>query len=291
MGVTSAIGLRRGPKTVTRRRAAHQFSRFGQAGWMAKGLVYGLVGLLFIQVAAEHGSGGGGGAEANQAGAVETVAATAYGAVLLTVLAVGIALYVAWRLFTVVLPGDWTGLALLKRIGYAVSALVYLSLLASTVEILAHRSQDPGSGEDRRLERVVTSTLDLPVGRVMVVVVGLVVIGIGCAFIHTGVTGGYRETMRAGDGGIEGMAIDRLGTAGWIARGVALFPIGFFLARAGWTYRPDEAAGFDESIRELASHPAGAVAAALMGLGFIAYGLFAALSARYQLLEGPRNHG
>jgi len=288
MGVTTAIGLGRGPKPATRQ-AASRFSRFGHVGWLAKGLVYALVGVLFIRVASEGGSGGQ--EEANQAGAVETVAATPFGAVLLMVLAVGIVAYVAWRLFTVVLPGDWTGMALLKRIGYAVSALVYLSLLANTIDILANRTQDPGSAEDRRLERLVTDTLDLPIGRVLVIVAGLVFIAVGAAFIHTGVTGGYRESMSAGDRGIEGMAIDRLGMVGWIARGVAFFPVGFFLIRAAWTYDPDKAAGFDDSVRELAANPAGAVVATLMGVGFIAYGLFAALSARYQRLEGPRNHG
>lgn len=288
MGVTAAIGLGRGPKPAARQ-AANRFSRFGHVGWMAKGLVYALVGVLFVQVANEHGSGGQ--AEANQAGAVETVAATPFGAVLLTVLAVGIVFYVAWRLFTVVLPGDWTGKALLKRIGYAVSALVYVSLLVSTVETLAHRNQDPGSAEDRRLEGLVTDVLGMPVGRVLIIAAGLAFMVVGAVFIHTGVTGGYRESMSAGDHGIEGMAIDRLGMVGWVARGVAFFPVGFFLIRAAWTYNPDEAAGLDDSVRELASHPAGAVMAALMGLGFIAYGLFAALSARYQRLEGPRNHG
>ncbi|MEZ5407499.1 MAG: DUF1206 domain-containing protein [Acidimicrobiales bacterium] len=256
---------------------------------MAKGLVYGLVGVLFIQVALQHGSGGE--EEANQAGAVETVAGTSYGAVLLTVLAVGILFYVAWRLFTVVLPGDWTGKALLKRIGYAVSALVYVSLLVSTVEILLNRNQDPSSTEDRRVDGVVTDVLDLPAGRVLIIIAGLAVMVMGAAFIHTGVTGGYRESMSAGDSGIEGMAIDRLGMIGWVARGLAFFPVGFLLIRAAWTYNPDEAAGFDDSVREVASHPGGAVAATLVGLGFIAYGLFAGLSARYQRLEGPRNHG
>ena len=136
-----------------------------------------------------------------------------------------------------------------------------------------------------------TDVLDLPVGRVMIIVAGLVFMGVGAAFIHTGVTGGYRDSMSAGDHGIEGMAIDRLGMIGWVARGIAFFPVGFFLIRAAWTYNPDEAAGFDDSVREIATHPAGAVAVGLMGLGFIAYGLFAALSARYQRLEGPRNHG
>lgn len=288
MGATTASGIGRGAKPAARQ-AANRFGRFGHVGWMAKGLVYALVGVLFIQVALEHGSGGE--AEANQAGAVETVAATPYGAVLLAVLAAGIVLYVAWRAFTVVLPGDWTGKALLKRIGYAVSALVYLSLLASTIDVLANRNQDPGASEDRRLERLVTDVLDLPVGRVMIIIAGLVFIGVGAVFIHTGVTGGYRESMSAGEQGVEGMAIDRLGMVGWVARGLAFFPVGFFLIRAAWTYNPDEAAGFDDSVREVASHPAGAVMAGLVGLGFIAYGLFAALSARYQRLEGPRNHG
>jgi hypothetical protein len=290
MSWIATTGGRTVPATAssTTRHAARRFKRVGQVGWVAKGLVYVLVGVLFLRVALGRGTGG---SEANQAGAVEAVASTTFGAMLLAALALGLVLYTAWRLFTVVLPGDWTGGALLKRVGYAVSALAYVSLLASIFEVFINRNRDPGSSEDRRIEGLVKTLLDVPAGRILVVGAGVVVIGIGIAFVRVGWTGGYCQAMSAGDHGIEGSAIDKLGTAGWIARGIAMLPIGFFLVRAAWTFNPDKAAGFDDSMRELASHPLGAVVAGLVGAGFVAYGVFAGLSARYQRLEGPRNDG
>ena len=65
--------------------------------------------------------------------------------------------------------------------------------------------------------------------------------------------------------------------------------IGAFLIRAAWTFDPDDAAGLDDSIRQLAENPFGAVLSAAVGFGFIAYGIFAALSARHRNLEGPWN--
>ncbi len=264
--------------------AAERFAAVGRVGWIAKGLVYVLVGLLFVRIA----FGSSDGNEANQAGAVEKVAEQPFGRFLLVVLGAGLLMYAVWRLFTVVLPGDWVGKALLERIGYLVSAVIYGSLLFTIADVVRRASSEPDEKEDRMIESLVTDVLAVTAGRTLVIVVGLVVIGIGVVFAHKGVTRSFREQM-SGDSGIEGTMIDRLGTIGWIARGVSMAIIGGFLIRAAWTFDPDDAAGLDDSIRQLAANPFGAVLSAAVGLGFVAYGIFAGLSARHRNLEGPRN--
>ncbi|MEZ5226975.1 MAG: DUF1206 domain-containing protein [Acidimicrobiales bacterium] len=264
--------------------AGERFEVVGRAGWVAKGFVYLLVGVLFVRIALGSSSG----EEANQAGAVEKIAEQPAGRVLLVALGVGLALYAIWRLLTAVLPGDWTGRALLDRIGYLVSAGIYSSLLLTIVGVIRQSSSSSGEREDRMVEGAVKDVLSMTAGRVLVVVGGLVVIGIGAAFIKKGVTRSFRDQM-SGDHGIEGTMIDRLGTVGWIARGASMGIIGGFLIRAAWLFDPDEAAGLDDSIRQLADHPVGAALSVAVGLGFIAYGVFAGLSARHRDLEGPRN--
>ncbi len=265
------------------KQASEKFEWFGRAGWVAKGVVYGLIGALFVSIAIGGGSG-----QANQAGAIESVAETPAGGLLLVALGTGLFLYAGWRVFTVILPGDWTGRALLDRIGYAISAGVYFSLVFTIAEFLRNRGSGSGQQEDRMIEGLVKDVLAVTAGRTMVIVAGLVVTAVGVAFAHKGWTRSFREQI-SGDDGIEGTVIDHLGTIGWIARGVSMGIVGFFLIRAAWLFDPDEAAGLDDSIRQLADNPFGAVLAVLVGLGFIAFGIFAVVSARHRDLEGPRN--
>lgn len=263
--------------------AGDRFESIGRAGWVAKGIVYALVGVLFLSIATTGNS-----EEANQAGAIEKIAETPYGSILLFGLAVGLFLYVIWRFFTVILPGDWTGKALLDRAGYAVSALVYLSLLWTTIGFIRSGYSDSSEREDRLLEQIVKEALGVPLGRIAIVIVGLVVIGIGGVFARKGWTRSFRDDM-SGARGHESTAIDHLGLIGWTARGVSMAIIGAFLIQAAWTYDPEKAAGLDDSMRQLMSNAFGAALAALVGAGFIAYGAFAVLSARHRNLEGPTN--
>jgi len=263
--------------------ASESFEWLGRAGWVAKGIVYMAVGVLFVRIAF-----GAPTSEANQAGAIESIARTPFGSVTLVVLATGLLLYAAWRLFTVILPGDWTGKALLERIGYAVSAGIYFSLLITIAGFLFDSGGDAGEREDRMVESLVNSVLSVTAGRTMIIIVGLIVVVIGLVFTRKGWTRSFREQLSGYDG-LEGTVMERLGVVGWTARGASMGLVGFFLIRAAWTFDPDDAAGLDDSIRQTSEHPLGAVLAGVVGLGFIAYGIFAALSARFRNLEGPSN--
>ena len=79
-----------------------KFEWLGRAGWVAKGVVYGLIGVLFVSIAIGGGSG-----QANQAGAIESIAGTPAGGLLLVALGTGLFLYATWRVFTVILPGEF----------------------------------------------------------------------------------------------------------------------------------------------------------------------------------------
>lgn len=261
-----------------------EFEWVGRAGWVAKGVIYALLGLLFLDIAR---SGGGSQEEASQTGAIEQIAETSYGTVLLIVLAIGLVLYTIWRALSVVMPGDWTGRALLDRIGFAVSAVTYGTLLVATIGFLRNSSSG-GQSNDRLVEGLVKDVLAMTGGQTMVFLAGLGIVGIGIAFIHKGWTHSFRDQI-SGDYGQEGTWIDRLGMIGWIARGLSMIIIGYFLCEAAWTFDADQAAGFDDSIRQIVGNPLGRILAFAVGFGFVAFGAFAALSARHRDLKGPRN--
>src|SRR5216110_813524 len=90
-------------------KVAHRrsFQLLARAGFVARGLIYGLIGILAIKLAL-----GAGGKTTNQQGALETIAKQPFGKVLLVLVALGLAGYALWRLIRALLgkgPEDSDG--------------------------------------------------------------------------------------------------------------------------------------------------------------------------------------
>ena len=108
-----------------------------RSGFVARALVYGIIGLLAFDLAI-----GRGGKITNQQGALRTVAQHSFGHALLAALAVGLGGYAVWRLFRAALghgrEGSDQGI---ERVGAFGSGVVYALLCVFAVQILV------GSGE------------------------------------------------------------------------------------------------------------------------------------------------
>src|SRR5205085_8013903 len=74
------------------------FEWLARAGFVARGLIYGIIGVLALEVAF-----GAGGQSPNQQGALKTIAQQPFGKVLLILVAIGLAGYALWRLIHVLL--------------------------------------------------------------------------------------------------------------------------------------------------------------------------------------------
>ena len=74
------------------------FELLARAGFVARGIVYGIIGVLALDVAVGHG-----GKLTDQQGALRAVEEQRFGHVLLTLLAVGLGGYSLWRLFRAIL--------------------------------------------------------------------------------------------------------------------------------------------------------------------------------------------
>src|ERR1044071_807510 len=69
------------------------FELLARAGFAARGVIYGIIGILAIKVAL-----GAGGKTTNQTGALKTIAHQPFGKVLLILVAIGLGGYALWRL-------------------------------------------------------------------------------------------------------------------------------------------------------------------------------------------------
>ena len=260
-------------------------------GWVAKGVVYALVGVLAVPIAIRGLRADGdrnGGQEASALGAVGAIATTSLGALALWVVAAGLALYVLWRLLSIVLPAENTVETWLTRAGYAVSAAMY-SLLAWAAMSFANdeRAARGAETEDAKVERFTRELMDTSAGRWLVGAIGAGVVGIGIFFVVKGVRANFHDDLEPRDvGPISLEAIVVFGRVGWVGRGVVLVLVGWFVASAAVRFRPSDAHGLDGSLREVTELAIGPFIVGGAALALVAYGLFCVVSAPRQRLIG-----
>lgn len=257
-----------------------------RVGWVAKGVVYGLVGILAIPIAAnglgrDEQSGAG---EASQTGAIAEIAERSYGRLALWLVALGLALYVLWRIVSIILPASNSVTAWATRAGYLVSAIVYSWLAWSAVSI-AQRTGSGSESEDSRVERFTRDVMEMSGGRWLVGLLGALVIGIGVFFVYRGVTAEFSDEIQGGSvGPISRDTIVRLGQAGWIGRGIMMLLVGWFVAQAAIDFDPEQAQGMDGALRDATSSTLGAILALVVAVGLVLYGAFCVISAPRQRL-------
>ncbi|MBA3747067.1 MAG: DUF1206 domain-containing protein [Solirubrobacterales bacterium] len=88
--ISMDTGAQRGGERVAGRR---EFAWLARAGLVARGVSYGIIGILALKLAF-----GSGGETTSQQGALQTIAGEPFGQVLLIAMAVGLAGYAIWRL-------------------------------------------------------------------------------------------------------------------------------------------------------------------------------------------------
>lgn len=260
-----------------------EVERITRIGWIAKGVVYTLMGVTAISIARHSYSGD----EASPKGVLDTVTEQPAGRLLIGALAIGLALYSLWRLLSVLMIRTNDVEGWLDRIGYLFSATFY-GVLTYVAAKSAITGTDPE--RDNTVERWSRSALEWNFGRWIVMAVGIVTIVVGLYFIVrkaimrsfvdelAGVTG------TTADDGVEWVMV-AAGVAGWIGRGIVTVLVGYFVARSAWRFDPEDARGFDGALRRVAATDLGGTLVWVSAVGLIIYGLFCLMTFRRQTLR------
>lgn len=238
-----------------------------RVGLAARALVWLLMGVLAINVAV-----GGTHRQADQQGALATLAAQPGGAFLLLVVAAGLACYALWRLLEAAV-GSRAGRDSGKdRLTSLIRGVMYALLCATTVTVLTGSS---GSSQDRRQRGMTAQLMQQTGGRWLVGAVGLVVVGVGVYFAQQGLR---RDIYGQLDEGRVSPrlqpAVTALGVFGNTARGVVIGLAGVFVVAAAITADPKNSTGLDGALRTLAQEPFGPWILCIAGAGLIAFGVF-----------------
>ena len=265
---------------------AGTFRSTAKYGWIAKGLLYSGMGLLGLSLAFQNWSTD---ENASQRGALNVIADQPLGRVVVLVLAVGLALYAVWQLADSVvgLEDDTQDLlAIFQRMGLFGLSIFYGFLSLGAFE-LAIRGGSTGSGDGGMFSPsgLARTLMHYPLGRWAVAAAGLITLAVG--LYHVWKSWGFRFLEDLDDDVGENMRrFGRFfGTYGMLARAAVLATAGYLVIEAAWTFDPEKAGGFDEALRELAVHPAGTPALAVVALGFVSAGIYDAVTYRHQTID------
>lgn len=253
--------------------------KFARLGFYTKGFLFVVIGALAILVAL----GDGGGELADPTGALERIARGSYGKIILLIFALGAVGHGAWNILRGVSDVDDAGRSvsgIIKRIGAGGIGVFYLFLAWKAWDLL-NAAQIVGS---EKIQKTLTALmLSLPLGAVLVFIVGASVAGVGLHECYSGVTGKFQETFRLHEmTGAKRYIISLLGFFSFVARGLIFALIGYFFIVAAIDSNPEEAVGLDGALLTLAQSYFGKTLLFAVAAGLICHGVLSLYEARYR---------
>jgi hypothetical protein len=245
-----------------------------RAGLVARGVIYLLIGWVALMLAAGRGNG-----EADQRGALRTLANKPYGSQMLWALVVGFAAYALWRFSEAIWGVTGEGKGAGARIKSGVRGVLYTFFALTTVSVL-HGS---GSSQATTQQDASARVMQHSGGRWAVGIVGAVVVLVGLSLVVEGLRRKFLKTLRTGEMGRRTRrTVVALGVIGTTARGVIFALAGALVIEAAKTFNPAKARGLDEALRTLRNEPYGAALLGLAAVGLIIFGLYGLCEARWR---------
>jgi hypothetical protein len=252
------------------------FELLARAGYVARGVIYIIIGALAFRLAK-----GVGGARPSQQGALRTIGHQPFGKALLIAMAIGLGGYAIWRLLQAFVghTPEYGRHSTMDRLGALGSGLAYAAFCVLTIEILRGSAGNSSAKTKETTARV----LQWPAGREIVGAVGLLFIGIAAYQAYLGLSRKfltYSKTMSMSPQVEDAFTL--IGVVGLVARAVAFLLIGVFVTKAAIDYAPSKAVGIDGALARLAQHSYGTAALIVVACGLIVFGLYSVADSRYR---------
>jgi hypothetical protein len=252
------------------------FEVLSRAGFVARGLIYAIIGILALKLAF-----GQGGKLTNQSGALQTVANQPFGKLLLTLVAIGLGGYSLWRLVRAAIghgpEGSDSGF---ERLAALASGIAYGAICAIAIEILAGAG---GGGSSGSPKQATAGVFGWPAGTWIVGLAGGVMIGVALYQGYRGITKKFLNDSKVEEMGPQVRKwISRLGTIGHLARMVVFGLVGIFLVKAAIDFKPSKAVGLDGALAKIVHQSYGPYLLGIVAAGLIAFALYSLSDARYR---------
>lgn len=247
-------------------------------GYMVRGLVYCVIGLLAFRVAL-----GAGGALDDPQGAIVTLGNTPLGGVVVYGVLLGLVGYASWGLIRALFDPLHKGTdakGLVARAGYAVSSLVYILLAFATYRLITSGTSAARNGaQEAQTQEATASILSNSWGPWIVGIAAIIVGGFGLSQVFLGLRRDFHRQFEIYSlSGNQRTWMHWLGRFGTAARGVVFALVGVFLFLAALHNDSSLARGMDGVLSALLHQPYGATMLAVVALGLVAFGMYSIMS-------------
>ncbi|WP_405690472.1 DUF1206 domain-containing protein [Streptomyces sp. NBC_01185] len=251
-----------------------------RAGFVARGVIYLLVGVLALRIAFSDG----GGKQADRGGAIAEIAEKPFGNILLWALGLALAGMALWRLSEALFgqagpDGD-------KPQKRAMAAVRFVFYGFVSYSVLSYAAGDQGSGSgssDKQTDDVTARALEWTGGQWIVGAAGIVVTCAGLWIAFRAAARKFHKHLKMAEMTKKvRQAVDVTGVFGGVVRGAVFATAGGFAVAAAVQHEPGRAKGMDDTLRSFTETPAGPWLLAFIALGLAAFGLFSWANARYR---------
>lgn len=255
-------------------------------GYGARGFVYLSVGCLILLSAVDLV-----GDAVGTKGALDWLVLRPLGRLWVFLVGLGLSAFVMWRVLQSVFDADHDGVGahgLRTRMSQGFSGLSYAGLAVAAFSLLVHAPEgDPAvEGVIRSREQAAT-VLSLPFGNWLLVGIGLTIFGIGASNIVKAWREDFTEYLACSARTCR--RLTPLARAGHVARGLAYLPLAVLVVLAGLRSSAQDVTSFGSALEAVERQPAGPWILVAAALGFVAFGAFSFIEARFRRIRPPRD--
>jgi hypothetical protein len=259
--------------------------RVARVGYVAKGLVFFLVGGLAIAAAA-----GLGGTATDPSGALTTVAHTPAGRAALALVALGLLAHAAFRAALVVVGEPYVKRGpvsrVVRRTVNGFGALIYVGMAMTAGALAVGWGAHVNTNKDAETRHFSARILTAPFGRPLLVGVALGILVAAVVQLVRAIGPNHvREQLR-----VEEMTkwqrrlVGMVARIAFAARGIVFGAFAYFVARAAIDGTPREARGPAGALHAVGELPRGNLWLATVAAGLMAFGFYGFLEARWRRL-------
>ncbi|HTZ94299.1 MAG TPA: DUF1206 domain-containing protein [Streptosporangiaceae bacterium] len=261
------------------RRPAHggAMSVLARTGLAARGMMYGLIGIIAVQIAL-----GSTHRQADRSGALRLVAATPFGSVILWLLVIGFAGLTLWRLSEAAWGAAGAdGHKTSRRFVNLCKAVIYGAITWGILKFALGLGAPASSNKQSR--DLTATAFKYPGGRYAVAAAGIIIIGAGLYLAYQAYGARFLRDMNMGSASVRtSKVVTWLGRAGGIARGAVFVTVGIFLVVAAVDAKPGQAKGIDSALVTLDHAPLGPWLLGAVAVGLVLFGVFSCCEARWR---------
>jgi hypothetical protein len=257
--------------------------RLARLGYATRGLLYGMIGVLAIQLMLT-----GAGEVTDREGVLKNIAGQPFGELLLLVIAIGLAGLALWGFIQAAASHDREtsgAKRIARRVAHLVFGASYGALLVPAINMITGPDvQQPGA--DQAAEQAAAGILTFPWGPWMVGGVGLLIVGLGLYQFYRSLNASFekqfdRYKMSAG----QCRLVARVGRIGIFAMGIILITCGTLAVLAAVKLDPHQVGGIDAALTFLLRQPYGRWLLGGVAAGVLAYAAYSMMGALWFRLK------